>query len=294
MSRVWCIRFDATSIERREARFHALEKAWTGSEFRVYGIRDIHGLRGKPDLMIVFADAASRAVRATRVRGQMTVYVPGYGWTEEQKSREVEEVGSGYYDLILPDEVYWIGDFRKLHSHVQYVDRGYDDKIFRPPEVPLEKKWVVSFVGNTKAFGRQRQLDALRDLLGDKLHVKSGIGHYEYAQIMFRSLMGFNQIGLVNNPMGLNYRVWEIAGCGTAQLVNPTADVLKMFHHPDVHDYDHAIFWRNTDELLDKVRYYMEHPEEAERVGWDGYRVAINGHTWTHHAQEFKRCVDSV
>lgn len=286
MGQIWCVRKDAVSIERREARFRALENVW-GSDFRVHGVRDIPGLRGSPDVLVVFADAASRAVRAARLRGRLNVYVPGYGWTDEQKSREVAEVGSGYYDLIMPDEVYWLPEFRSLHSNVHYVDRGYDDAVFRPPEIPLEKEWAVSFVGNTKAFGRQTQLDALRGLLGDKLNVQSGVDHHEYAQIMFKSLMGFNQVGPVGNPVGLNYRVWELAGCGVAQLVNPTADVLRMFHHPDVHDYDHAIFWRNTKELLDKVRYYMDYPDEAERVGWDGYRVAINAHTWTHHAQEF-------
>jgi spore maturation protein CgeB len=40
------------------------------------------------------------------------------------------------------------------------------------------------------------------------------------------------------------------------------------------------------DKLPDKLRYYMEHDDEAERIASNGYKLALEKHTWDNRAQE--------
>lgn len=39
-------------------------------------------------------------------------------------------------------------------------------------------------------------------------------------------------------------------------------------------------------DLLDKVRYFLSHDDERERIASNGYRTAIENHTYTHRARE--------
>jgi len=47
-----------------------------------------------------------------------------------------------------------------------------------------------------------------------------------------------------------------------------------------------VVTYRNQDELVDKTRYYLKHPDEAERVRAAGYQRAQRDHTWTHRFRE--------
>jgi len=42
----------------------------------------------------------------------------------------------------------------------------------------------------------------------------------------------------------------------------------------------------SKEELLDKCRYYLSHPQEAEAIRWAGYRRARREHTWANRFQQ--------
>ena len=283
MAEIWCVRKERSSIERREGRFRALEKVLRRNDFKIWGREDLRGLRGRPDVLIVYGSDASTAVRQKGLRGRFNVYTPSYDWTEGRKRQELQEVKIGRYDLIIVDLSYWLSDIRKLHSRVHYVDMGFDPEIFKP-DPKAKKKWDIAFVGNTKAFGRERQIGIIRrNLSNRKLNIRTGISHKEYARIMQQSLIGWNQIGPTGSKLGVNYRVWEILGSGALLLVNSTDDMRAILK-----DRIHVVFWHGTREMVELADYYISRwDDRGARIARAGCKLAHSKFTWDHRAREY-------
>lgn len=54
------------------------------------------------------------------------------------------------------------------------------------------------------------------------------------------------------------------------------SDELAEFYEPD----KEVVIFRNEHELLDKVKYYLKYPDNAEKVRKAGYERAINCNTY--------------
>jgi hypothetical protein len=59
-------------------------------------------------------------------------------------------------------------------------------------------------------------------------------------------------------------------------------DELAEFFEPD----KEVVVYRNEQELLDKVRYYLAHEDEAEKIRQAGHARALRCHTYQHRFQE--------
>jgi len=73
----------------------------------------------------------------------------------------------------------------------------------------------------------------------------------------------------------LHLREFEAPMCGSLYFTNYCQE-LEDFYEPD----KEVIIYRNEYELLDKVKFYLTHPEEANIVREAGYKRAINCHTY--------------
>ncbi|HBB86418.1 MAG TPA: hypothetical protein DC047_02250 [Blastocatellia bacterium] len=76
-------------------------------------------------------------------------------------------------------------------------------------------------------------------------------------------------------------RDFEAPMCRACYLTGHT-DEIAEFYEPgkEIDTY------RNPEELVDKTKYYLSHPAEAERIREAGYRRALRDHTWE---QRFKQ-----
>jgi spore maturation protein CgeB len=54
---------------------------------------------------------------------------------------------------------------------------------------------------------------------------------------------------------------------------------------------EEVIGYRNADELIDKIRYYLSHDDERKRVALNGYRRVVEDHRF---APRMKRLGDLV
>jgi len=220
------------------------------------------------------------------MKGKFNVYVPSF-W-RKRLHLDLTEMASRHYDLILPDEVYWIDDFRKVHPHVHHVDRGFDPRVFRSDKRAL-KKWDVAFVGNVETLGRRAQLTKLQKHFGKgRVFIKWGLDHAAYARILQQSRIGWNQVLSVRNRRGMNYRVWEVLGAGALLMVNETSDLAALLK-----DRVHVVFWHDGRELIELADYYVRHwDERGVKIARAGSKLAHAKHTWDHRAHEFRKWVN--
>jgi spore maturation protein CgeB len=79
----------------------------------------------------------------------------------------------------------------------------------------------------------------------------------------------------------LNCRAFEIAGCGGFQLAS-SVPVLGEHFEPD----QELVTFSNIDELIEKARHYLAHPEEALRIARNGQLRAHRDHTYEKRLEQ--------
>lgn len=83
---------------------------------------------------------------------------------------------------------------------------------------------------------------------------------------------------------GLNCRAFEIAGCGGFQLIS-NVPVLHEHFVPD----SEVVSFRSTEELIEKVRHFLRHPEAARTIASRGHARAHRDHTYECRLRELLR-----
>lgn len=76
-------------------------------------------------------------------------------------------------------------------------------------------------------------------------------------------------------------RDFEAPMCRTCYLTGHSDEITEFYDVGSEIDT-----YRTPEELVDKTRYYLSHPDAAERLRDGGYRRAVGHHTWTHRFRE--------
>jgi len=97
----------------------------------------------------------------------------------------------------------------------------------------------------------------------------------EYAKAHGAAEICLNPIDPTNFPSH-NQRCFEVPACGAFSLVSRTEEVVELFREDET-----IACFDGEEELVQKVRYYRERPEERERIARRAYEHVVNGgHTY--------------
>lgn len=281
--KVWYVR-GRQGHERTRYRHTFVEKAFP--DFQLLYPRGLEGIARNNwtcDVMFIAGRGAARAVHRMDVkkRAGFRVYIPS--WRRGGCEEEVRAIVLTAPHLVCPDQTMYLDEFRKVHGKVHFVDRGFDPNVFYPSDG--EKDLDVVFCGNF-GYGRRDRLLLLSKALHGRVYVRQGLSHQLMAGFLRRGRIGWNQIMRPKNGIGINYRVWEVLGCGILLLSNRTSDVEKVLV-----GRKHCVLWDNDKDMIEKARYYLDHDEEREKIARAGHQEALSKHTWTHRAQRYKELV---
>lgn len=104
----------------------------------------------------------------------------------------------------------------------------------------------------------------------------------EMVQMFSRSKLslGFVDVNDYGEPGGLekshvHLREFEAPMSGALYVTGYTEEI-NEFYEPNIE----ILTYRNKEELLDKIKYYLSHPFEAEKVRKAGYERALSCHTY--------------
>lgn len=102
----------------------------------------------------------------------------------------------------------------------------------------------------------------------------------EYSKAHCAARVALNPIDPTNFP-GHNMRTFELPACRVFSLVTRTPEVQELFEEGKT-----IACFEGVDELKDKIRYYLAHPEERERIAAAAYaHVVEGGHTYLDRAR---------
>ena len=85
----------------------------------------------------------------------------------------------------------------------------------------------------------------------------------------------------------LHLRDFEAPMAGALYLTS-FCEELKEFYEPDLE----ILVYRNEHEMLDKIRYYLKHETEAQRVRLGGHRRSLNCHTYNRRFQKLFQSIN--
>ena len=86
----------------------------------------------------------------------------------------------------------------------------------------------------------------------------------------------------------INMRLFEVTATGTF-LLTEYFDNLKKFFEPGTE----IEYFQSDRELIDKIRYYLQHPEERERIAELGRRRCMRDHSMTRRSQALDQIIRS-
>lgn len=160
-----------------------------------------------------------------------------------------------------------------------YLPEGANPQIHRPYD--LEKTIDVSFVG--QCYGNRA--DVITELKRRGIAVEAygsgwpngALTTEEMVKIYSRSKinLGFGGVSGLKDTFCLKGRDFEIPMSGGLYLTEDHPELRSAFLPGE-----EILTYSGIDDLVSKIKYYLEHPVEAETIRKKGYERSIGEHTW--------------
>jgi hypothetical protein len=160
----------------------------------------------------------------------------------------------------------------------------YDDTLIHPM-AGVEKVYEVGFCGNDN--GRLAWLQAIERRFKSTVIPRADV--FVIGQAMVRAINSYRIHFNRNIADDINYRTFETPGCGTFLLTNHTPGLERLFDiGKDLVTYD------SIDDLMGKVRHYLEHPWDREVIAAAGYARVKRDHTYLKRAEQLCSLIEST
>ncbi|MBF0225727.1 MAG: FkbM family methyltransferase [Desulfobacterales bacterium] len=174
-----------------------------------------------------------------------------------------------------------ISDHDRQHLHF-FKEAGFKNVFWLPSfniyehDIPYfkDKKYQISFVGQAGKWHPYRK--HIINYLKDKnipLNHFTNVPHEESCKIYGRSLINLN----ISLNGDFNLRVFEVLASRGFLIT----DRLGMQSGLDLifKDSEHLVCFDDENDLVDKIEYFLNHPDKAENIAYSGYKVFKENHT---------------
>lgn len=240
--------------------------------------------------------------------------------TEDPYDWETTKEFAGNYDFVFSNDK--IG--KVLYNNCEWVPTGSNETVYKPLD-NTHKYYDLCFVGTffkERAELFEQCLPLLKELkvyfaghwVGENAKDEKGYTFGEFGlpyDHPIREMLGDNR-GVTTPPFKVNIlyneskvvpcphrnkewlgnttfeaanfspRVFEAATSGVFQLVSGNREKLirEFFTEDEIVTYDSAM------DFMDKLKYYLKHTEERERIVGNARKKVLSAHTYKHRAEQ--------
>jgi len=184
-----------------------------------------------------------------------------------------------HLDYFITDDLEAVPKYKRLGSYAVHaiatgnsVERDWSS---------VEEKYDVSFVGSLRA-DREQYLEILKNkgilvnLFG--MAVERFVSYEEMIDIFGTSKINLNFSKTYQYmKFGIKARIFEVCLAGGFLLTEYVPGIERFFEINK-----EIVCFRNPEEMVDKITYYLSHDEERRAIAQDGWRKAINEYTAFH------------
>lgn len=231
------------------------------------------------------------------LRGSLSVPVLNWGTDDSWKYAQFSRYVAGHVDCYATTSSQALEHAaRDGFDNWLLTQWAASDTRLAQPLLSAQCRHAVSFVGS--AYGnRMRWIEMLRRN-GAKVECfghgwpNGAVSAEQVAAIVRESRisLNFGDSGLQLRGVmpyrsrQIKARVFEVPGAG-GFLLTQAADGLERCYR----DGEEIVVFRSDAELLDRIRYYLEHPDDRDRIARAGHERTHREHTYTQRFAELIR-----
>ncbi|WP_339891698.1 CgeB family protein [Neptuniibacter pectenicola] len=223
---------------------------------------------------------------------------------------EFSQFWAGKFDYFSSPDLYASYKYSKVGiNNCLYFPFGCNEEIFRKQD--CEKAYDVSFVGAWHPYrewiinklvkrgfsvhvfghgwgeGEVSQDEMVRIFNKSKINLNLSNSASWDARYLFSSYSAFkNRIRSKKNIEQMKARFFEVCGCGSFQL-SYFVEGLSACYKID----EELAVYANSDDLYEKVSFYLEFEDIREKIASNGYQRTIRDHTFKNR---FNNILNSV
>ena len=204
---------------------------------------------------------------------QIEIVSSGQDYLEDALfDNDVEEIKSAaddFYSSALSvvniDKYVAINNY--LSPHMTYIER-----------VKTLNCIADSFLGDTLHLFTNSDGTMLKDVI-----IHGGVDTFrEMPRIIRQSKINLN-ISARSIKTGIPQRVWDVLGSGGFLITNYQDEISEYFSIGE-----HLEVYENEEELIEKIRFYLEHDDVRKAIARSGHELVKNNHT------VFNRAIDII
>lgn len=175
---------------------------------------------------------------------------------------------------------------------IRFFPFGADPQLFHS-DIPYSTRHIdVSFVGTRGHEIYKNRDESLRfmeaNLQGQaNLSLRKNIYLEDLSKHYRNSKIVFNQTA--DTIKAFNMRIFEGMGCGALVLTDHTPEQTELFENGV-----HYVVYDSKEDMLEKLRYYLSHPDQAAKIAAEGQRHVVRNHTYEHRARQVLDLIKSL
>lgn len=85
----------------------------------------------------------------------------------------------------------------------------------------------------------------------------------------------------------INFRTFETLGCKTFLITNPTPGIDELFEIDK-----HLVVYNNNNELIEKVKYYLNNENERKLIEEQGYEFVKSNHSYFERSKQLLKIIE--
>jgi len=221
------------------------------------------------------------------LEAKLVLWYPDAYWLFQEPSRSYFLDAFNIFDLFLVTMRGHVEVAIPYTNKVVWAPHYFDSTFFKTDKV-LEQENDVIFVGGKTEASPQRE-EYLKDVekegyklevIGYGFNINNKRTHADWngehiASVYKNSKIGLNIIsgGILNCDLQFSARVYQTMGCGCFLLTEYIPNIEELFtpkKHLDV--------FYTKEEMLEKIDYYLKHPEIREEVAKQGQEEVLKNH----------------
>ena len=183
-----------------------------------------------------------------------------------------------YFDYCLTNDINAKGKYEQLNAKSIYTVCGANPDVYR--KIDVNKEIGISFIG-AKISDRELYVEGIR---GQNIPLEvfgQGWGGFVTVDRMISifnySKINLNFTGSYGNPeiKQMKARIFEVSMCGGFLLTEYVAGIEEHFEIGK-----EIVCFRTINEAVDKIKYFLKHDVEREKIAQAGWKRAHRDHNW--------------
>jgi spore maturation protein CgeB len=207
-------------------------------------------------------------------------------------------------DMTLFTNMEDVNNFKRQLIPCEFLQVGFDSKRFSP-DGPVNKKtpeivFMGSNYGRTFPLSEYRELmvRTLREVFKDKIGIyganwnelgDGSINSYEEEGAAYRGCKVAISLSHFNRGKYASDRLFRILGSGAFCLTHDYPGLGEDFEVGE--DLDTFV---DVNDLVYKIKYYLEHDQERETIAYNGCQKARLNFTWHNFAENLKSITNNI